>query len=100
MRPLILRMTPFLSFLPGLASCASVPPPRLVYIFHGSDDVLAGFMAAASACGCAGIEKTIGSHIESIVVLQIPRPITPQYRCVLGWANDHKGEGLTNRPRS
>ena len=82
-----------------VAGCAAVPRPQQVYIYHGPDAVLDGLVAAAAACGHPGVEKAVGNHVEPIVVLTIPRPLTPQYRCTLLWAEDHARDGLTNQPR-
>ncbi len=76
-----------------VASCATKRGGE-VYLFRGPDKVLEQFLDASKACGYSHIDKTLGGHLETIVVLDIPAPRTAEFDCALSWAKTH---GLVSR---
>jgi hypothetical protein len=98
--PVKSTLTPFPLAIAALsalvAACTSVPQIR-AYLFHGPQTVLVEFVAAAKACGYQDIEMTRASHLEPIVVMNIPTKPTPEFQCAWKWALEHQADGLTNR---
>ena len=64
------------------------PRPQ-VDLYSGTDELLERFVLASHRCGYMAIEKTLGSHLEPMVVLTLPAKRTPELTCALDWWKAH-----------
>jgi hypothetical protein len=71
-----------------IVGCASQNGGQ-VYVFHGPDQVLEQFVAASQTCGYPHIAKMLGSHIEPVVLLDVPSSRTAEFECAWSWAKTH-----------
>lgn len=77
-----------------IAGCASQRGAQ-AYLFHGPDQVLGQFVVASQACDHPHVQRMLGSHLEPIVVLDVPSPKTSEFECAWSWAKAHERDGLT-----